>query len=331
MTAGSDRELGEGSFIDGYRIVRRLGEGGFSEAYEAVDERNGRRVVLKLPSLSIIGDPQTFERFRREMAIARRLNHPNIQRSLDLGESRSRPYLVLEYVEGETLRTHVRGHLPLSVDAAVGYGRQLASALAHAHSHGVAHRDLKPENVLVTVDGQLKLFDFGIALMAGARRVTWRWLNDRMGTPDYMSPEQIQGKRGDRRTDIYALGIILYELLSGQVPFIGDNALAVMSQAIHDAPPPLHHRNGHVPPPLEAVVHKAIRKAPEERYQSAEAMLHDLEHLDDIDLAQFVMGPERPASMPSDRRILLLGGLIGAGFTLLIVLVVAIAVLLEHR
>ncbi len=331
MTVTSEGQLGAGTVIDHYRIVRRLGEGGFSEAYEAIDERTEARVVLKLPSLAIIGDPQTFERFRREMAIARRLDHPNVQRSLDVGENRSRPYLVLEYVEGETLRQSLRGRLPLSVDEAVGYGTQLAGALAHAHAHGIAHRDLKPENVLVTTDGQLKLFDFGIALMAGARRVTWRYLNDRLGTPDYMAPEQIEGKRGDQRTDVYALGVMLYEFLAGQVPFVGDNALAVMSQTVHDAPVPLHERNREVPPPLEAVVHKAMRKAPEERYQSAEEMLHDLEHLDDIDLAQFVLGPERAGSMPSDRRLLLLGGLIGVGFTLFIVLAVVITMLLEHR
>jgi serine/threonine protein kinase len=331
MTHAAEGELSPGALVDHYRIVRRLGEGGFSEAYEAVDERTGTRVVLKLPSLAIIGDPQTYERFRREMAIARRLDHPGIQRSLDLGESRSRPYLVLEYVEGDTLRAHVRGRLPLSVDEAVGFGQQLARALAHAHEHGVAHRDLKPENVLVTAGGDLKLFDFGIALMAGARRVTWRWLNDRVGTPDYMAPEQIQGHRGDARTDIYALGIMLYELLAGQPPFTGDNALAVMSQAIHDAPEPLHLRNSQVPPPLEAVVHKAIRKDPAQRYQTAEAMLHDLEHLDDIDLGQFVLGPERAAHQPSDRRIVLLSALIAVSFALLIVVVVLLAVLLEHR
>jgi len=254
-----------------------------------------------------------------------------VQRSLDVGDDRSRPYLVLEYVEGETLRQNLRGRLPLGVDEAVGYGRQLAGALAHAHAHGIAHRDLKPENVLVTAEGQLKLFDFGIALMAGARRVTWRYLNDRLGTPDYMAPEQIEGKRGDQRTDVYALGIMLYEFLAGQVPFVGDNALAVMSQTVHDPPTPLHQRNRAVSPPLGAVIHKAIRKDPEERYQSAEEMLHDLEHLDDIDLAQFVLGPERAGSTMTDRRILLLGGLIGVGFTLFIVLAVVITILLERR
>jgi len=331
MTVASEGQLSAGSVVDHYRIVRRLGEGGFSEAYEAIDERTQVRVVLKVPSLAIIGDPQTFERFRRETAIARRLDHPNVQRSLDVGDDRSRPYLVLEYVEGETLRQNLRGRLPLSVDEAVGYGRQLAGALAHAHAHGIAHRDLKPENVLVTAEGQLKLFDFGIALMAGARRVTWRYLNDRLGTPDYMAPEQIEGKRGDQRTDVYALGIMLYEFLAGQVPFVGDNALAVMSQAVHDPPTPLHERNRAVSPPLGAVIHKAIRKNPEERYQSAEEMLHDLEHLDDIDLAQFVLGPERAGSTMTDRRILLLGVLVGAGFVLFIVLAVVLTILLEHR
>jgi len=324
--------LGAGEHVDHYRIVRLLGSGGFSETYEAIDERKGTRVVLKVPSPVILGDPQTFERFRREMAITRKLDHPNIQRSLDDGTSRSQPYLVLEYVEGEPLRRHLRGRLPLPVDEAVDYSVQLCRALAHAHTHGVAHRDLKPENILVAENGKLILFDFGIALLAGARRVTWRWVGSQVGTPDYMAPEQIQGKRGDERTDIYALGIMLYEMLAGRVPFRGDNALAVMSQALNKPPPPLRDLSPTVPEPLAAVVHKAIRKEPAERYATAEEMLFDLEHLDQVDVAALQLSPETAGRKPvSDRQLLVYGGLIGLAFIVFVVAVIGIVILVEHH
>jgi len=325
-------ELEAGDLVDHYRVLRRLGRGGFSDTYQARDERSGASVVLKCPNMALIGDPQTFERFRREMTIARRLDHPNIQHAVDEGESRSFPYLVLEYIDGESLRQHLRHRLPLTTEETIAYGEQLGRALAYAHANGVAHRDLKPENVLVTRDGQLKLTDFGIALLAGARRVTWRWLNDSVGTPDYMAPEQIQGKRGDARTDIYALGTMLYEMLAGRVPFAGDSALAVMNQAVNSTPEPLHLRNPTVPPPLEAVIHKAIRKDPAERYPTAGAMLHDLEHLDDLDLSQFISGPERTFRRDiSFRSAMLLGGAIGAAFIAVIVLAVVLTLWLGHR
>lgn len=315
--------------IDRYRIVRLLGEGGFSDSYEAVDLESGRHVVLKMPSLAIIGDPQTFERFRREMTIAKKLEHPNIQRSLDQGQNRTRPYMVLEYVDGVTLRESLRHRLPLPVDEAVTIAVQLARALAYAHAHGVAHRDLKPENVLVTSGGTVKLFDFGIALLTGARRVTWRWLNNGAGTPDYMAPEQIQGKRGDERTDVYALGIMLYEMLSGQVPFGGDNHLAVMQQAMNAPPPPLRSRRKDVPDWLAAVVHRAIRKDPEERYQHMAELLHDLEHPDTVDLTSLALAPDAPVpKVQSDRQIWLLHGIVALSFIAVVVLVLILVAVL---
>ncbi len=325
--------LDAGERVDSYRILRHLGEGGFAAVYEAVDERDGTHVVLKVPDVSRLGDPQVYERFRREVEITRRLDHPNIQRNLDAGSKHTQPYIVLEYVEGEPLRTHLRGRLPLDPETAVGYGIQLARALAHAHAHAVAHRDLKPENVLVTADEQLKLIDFGIALLSGARRVTWRWVNDAVGTPDYMSPEQIQGRRGDERSDIYALGTMLYEMLAGRVPFEGDNALAVMQQVVHEPPPPLRRLNPLVGPALAAVVHRALRKDPAERYAHADELLHDLEHLDEVDLSTFTTGPERAPQRRqplSDREIILVGVLVAAGF-ILVSAVILVTVLLTTR
>lgn len=326
--------LDAGEVIDHYRVVRRLGGGGFADVYEAVDERDGAHVVLKLPNIALLGDPQTYERFRRELEITKRLDHPNIQRSINVGERHSRPYLVLEYVEGQTLREHLNGRLPLEEDEAVADMIQLTRALAHAHSHGVAHRDLKPENVLVTSDETLKLFDFGIALLSGARRVTWRWVNNAVGTPDYMAPEQIQGKRGDERTDVYALGTMLYEMLAGHVPYSGDNPLAVMQQVVSQPPVPLRQRNPVVSPAIEAVVGKAMRKNPAARYANAAEMLADLEHLDSLDLSTFVTTPEKPPRVRqamSDREIIVYGILVSVIFVLVSAVIILIVMLATRR
>ena len=318
--------LEAGEVIDHYRIVRRLGGGGFAEVYEAVDEGSGRHVVLKLPNIALLGDPQTYERFRRELEITKLLDHPNIQRSLNVGEDKSRDYLVLEYVEGVTLREHLRGRTPLPESEAVDNAVQLARALAHAHHHGVAHRDLKPENVLVTSDGNLKLFDFGIALLSGARRITWRMLNDAVGTPDYMSPEQIQGKRGDERTDIYALGTMLYEMLTGEVPYSGDNPLAVMQQVVSQPPVPVRRRNPRVSAAVEAVVSKALRKNPDERYSDADQMRADLENRERLDFSDVKVYPVAVEKPPIIRTPVTDREMIGAGVLVAVGFVVASAV-----
>ena len=327
-------QLDAGQRIDSYRIVRHLGGGGFAAIYEAVDERNGNHVVLKVPDITTLGDPQVYERFRREVEITKRLDHPNIQRNLDTGGQHTQPYLVLEFIDGVPLRTHLHGRLPLDPDEAIGYAVQLARALAHAHGNGVAHRDLKPENVLVTADGQLKLIDFGIALLSGARRVTWRWVNDAVGTPDYMSPEQIQGKRGDERSDIYALGTMLYEMLAGSVPYSGDNPLAVMQQVVHEPPVPLSKRNPRVSPALAAVVHRAMRKDPAERYANAQDMLFDLEHLDQVDPAEYNAVPERMPKVRrplSDREIILGSALVAALFIIISGAIILAVMLTTHH
>ena len=193
-----------------------------------------------------------------------------------LFENCEAPCLVLEYIEGQTLRSILTDHAPFSLEEASWIIRKLASALTYLHKHGVYHRDLKPENVILDSTGRVHIIDFGIALLEGARRVTWRNLSDVLGTPDYISPEQIQGKRGDARSDLYALGIIFYEMLTGAVPFSGDNAMAVMNQHLSAAPALPSKLNPAIPPNIEAIIMKTIRKNPKERYQSAEALFNDL-------------------------------------------------------
>jgi serine/threonine protein kinase len=274
MTAA---DLQPGATLDQFRIVAAIGHGAYSDVFLAEDPA-GRRVVLKCPHESIMGDVSTFDRFRRELEIARHLDNPGIQRPIEFTESHSRPYMVMEYVEGESLRALLSREKRLSVDRAVDFGCQIATAMAHAHERGVVHRDLKPENVLVTPDGRLVVTDFGVAFMAGARRLTWRWFSNALGTPDYMSPEQIQGKRGDARTDVYAIGVMLYEMLAGRVPWEGDNALAVMSQHISAPVPALHGFNKEVPAPIEGIVRKCLRRDPDERYEDAGSLHSDLQH-----------------------------------------------------
>ena len=191
-----------GELIDHYEILGSLGEGAYAETYKARDTASGDTVVLKMPNPNLFADPGLFQRYRREADIARKLDHPGVQRGVDGGEARTEPYLVLEYVDGENLRMVLRkGPEQIPIPTVIDWGRQLAAALAYLHAHGVVHRDLKPENILVTTDGSLKISDFGTAMLEGARRLTWKHLSDSLGTPDYMSPEQIQGGRGDGRSD----------------------------------------------------------------------------------------------------------------------------------
>jgi serine/threonine-protein kinase len=284
-----------GQTIDNYEIVAELGEGAYAEAYKARDTRTGQIVMLKVPNPLLFGDLQIYQRFQRETEIARRLDNPGVQRSLDLHDNGNEPYLALEYIEGQNLRRCMQEFTePVPIALAVDWGRQLARALAYLHSRGITHRDLKPENVLVTDAGTLKVVDFGTALLAGARRLTWRHVSEGLGTPDYMSPEQIQGGRGDPRSDIYSWGVILYELLTGGVPFEGDNWLAVMAGHLRRTPVRIREMRPEVAPALEAVVLKAMRRYPDSRYQSAEELLADLDQLDTLDPSNFDLRPEEP-------------------------------------
>jgi eukaryotic-like serine/threonine-protein kinase len=322
-------DLAPGATLDQFTIVRAIGHGAFSDVYLAEDSTR-RPVVLKCPHESMLGDVSTFDRFRRELEISRRLHHPGIQRSIDFTADPSRPYMVMEYVEGETLRAYLTRNKFLTAERVVDFGRQLGAAMGYAHEQGVLHRDLKPENVLVTPESRLVVTDFGVALMAGARRLTWRWFSNALGTPDYMAPEQIQGKRGDARTDVYAIGVMLFEMLAGRVPWEGDNALAVMSQHLNEPVPSLHRLNPNVPPPIEGIVRKCLRKNPNERYEDAGSLERDLETWRDLPLSRFVFEQEAPAVRTDDQRLILLIAGISAGFLAASILFVLIAYLLIH-
>jgi serine/threonine protein kinase len=309
----STKKLEAGDRLDQFEIVEHLGYGAFSDVYRARDGAGGD-VVLKCPHEVILGDTATFDRFRREMKIAERLRHDGIQRSLDGHADRSRPYMVMEYVEGRTLREALKQDGVPPVERAVDIAGQVAGAMAYAHRQGVYHRDLKPENVLVTPSGRAVVTDFGIALMEGARRLTYRWFTSEMGTPDYMAPEQVQGKRGDARTDVYAIGVMLFEMLSGDVPWHGGDALTVMSQKLTAPPGRLPSA---IPAGLQAVVRKCLRRNADERYQSAEELAADLERWRSLDLARFDFPPEATLKVAGQAGLWALIAGLSAGFLLL--------------
>jgi eukaryotic-like serine/threonine-protein kinase len=323
-----------GGHIDHYEICELLGEGAYAETYKALDTATGATVVLKCPNPQLFADPSLFSRYRREAEVARRLDHPGVQRSLDSGEHRTEPYLVLEYIEGESLRRRMRhreGLVP--IEQAVGWGRQLADTLAYLHAQGIVHRDLKPENVLVTADDRLKIADFGTAQLTGARRLTWKHLSESLGTPDYMSPEQVQGERGDARSDVYTWGVMMYELLTGRVPFQGDNSLAVMAGHLQGTPKPVRKIRHDVPPALEAVVMHAMRRSPDNRYQTAQELVADLDRLDTLDPATYDMSPETPiggmAAAASAERLWAYVAMIAAGFVGVVVIIITLSIVLR--
>jgi len=285
---------GAGDVIDKrYEIVRPLGEGGFAEAYEVLDSTTGARVVVKVPHAATAGDLAAFNRYRREIEIGSHLDHPGIQRLLS---DPKLPYLVLEYVDGQTLRAYLREHAPLTIDQARALTATLAETLEYVHRQGVVHRDLKPDNVFVTPQGDVKLADFGIALRLGSRRLTFSHLSNAVGTPDYMAPEQVRGERGDARTDVYALGVVLYELLTGRVPYPSDDALDAMRRKVNTDPVLVRRLRPDVPPTLEAIVYRALRRLPEERYQSMAELRHDLVHPDAVAIPTY--RPDVPPPQP---------------------------------
>jgi serine/threonine-protein kinase len=309
-----------GSQIDRYKIIRQLGHGGMSRVYLASDTHDQRPVVLKFPSDDLIADLSAYERYKREAEIGRRIKHHHVVHLINPGEYHSGEYLVMEYIHGRTLRELLeeRKDQPLPVSEALCMILQVCDALVFCHERGIFHRDIKPENILVQDDGNVKIIDFGIARLEGARRVTWQGLTCMTGTPDYMSPEQLKGERGAAASDMYAVGILLYEMLSGRTPFDGENVFAVMNQHITTDPPSILHFNQSLSPELATVVMKAIRRDPKKRFQSLQEMQHALQNLHEVQPVSYE--PDAPHPHYVRQQVVMATWIIIAIFAMIILL-----------
>ncbi len=283
IIAGKMLQIGDQ--FDRYQIQAHMAQGGMSDIYKAYDLVNHREVVVKIPDQSMLGDPAQFERFQREMEVMNILDHPTILKGLGSGKYNRIPYLVTELVDGQSLRVLLNNAGPLPPDQAVSLVRKIADGMAYCHKNEVVHRDLKPENILITSERQPVIMDFGLALTKGSHRVTYSNLSATMGTPDYMAPEQIEGQRGDQRTDVYALGTILYEMLAGKTPFTGDSSLAIMAQHLNGTAMRLDKVNPSVSAQLAAIVARCLSRNPEERYADMSALIDALDHPETADIS----------------------------------------------
>jgi eukaryotic-like serine/threonine-protein kinase len=273
------------TLFDGrYRILRKLGSGGMANVYLAEDEELGRRVAIKILNERYAGDDLFIERFRREAKSAASLSHPNIVSIYDRGEAEGTYYIAMEVIEGRSLKELIMTHGALPVHTAIGYAKQLLEALRFAHRHGIIHRDIKPHNVLVSADQQvkaneprLKVTDFGIA-RHGASQMTEA--GSIMGTAQYLSPEQARGAPVTAASDLYSAGVVLYEMLTGKVPFTGDSAIEIAMKHVNELPKPPSSLRPEIPPALDQIVLRALAKDPEDRYQTAEEFIEDLERVE---------------------------------------------------
>ena len=277
--------LHPGDQLDHYRIESLVARSGMASIFRGVDTRTGRPVAIKLPHPEMEGDPILFDRFNREEEIGKKLDHPGVVKVLD-DEQRSQRYMVLEWVEGRLLRQILNEAKILPPERAIKIALGICDALDYIHSQGVVHRDLKPENIMVDAEDRTKLIDFGIAANAGSRRLTFAKLTEAMGTPDYISPEQVKGKRGDARSDIYTLGIMFYEMLTGKVPFAGPNPFVIMNERLINHPIPPREVNPAVTPELQEIIYRALERDPKKRYQSAHEFALDLKHPEKVGVAE---------------------------------------------
>ena len=315
-----------GTQIDSYHIDAPVARSGMASIFRATDVRDNRVVALKIPHPDMEADPILFDRFQREAGIGERLQHPGVMRVFG-GEKRTRVYMVMEWCEGRLLRDILQEEGKLSQDRAIRIAIEVLEALEYIHENGVVHRDLKPENVMVDTDDKIKLIDFGIAGDTTARRLTYANFTATLGTADYISPEQVKGKRGDGRSDLYAMGVILYEMLTGKQPFTGATPMEVMNDRLLNYPTPPSVLDSTVSAHLQEVIYRALERDPKNRYVRARDFAHDLQHLDQVgveDRPEIRNWRNRKAQLP--RKILYYSAL-----ALVPVAILLLMMLIAHR
>ena len=322
-----------GRCVDHYQIMRLLGQGIASRVYLARDLLDQREVILKFPLDDLVGGAAIYSRYKREGEIGKILDHPAIQHHLNQDEQQQEEYLVLEYLQGRTLREVMHNYAPdlMPPDRVIEIMLAVCEALVCAHQHGVTHRDIKPENILVLDNGEVKVIDFGIALLKTMpeQYSKLQVLPTLIGTPGYMSPERLQGAPGETQADIYAVGVVLYELLGGRLPFVqrdGDGFDLATEQISHD-PPSILLCNPRLSPVLTTVVMHAIRRDPEKRYVTMGDLLYDLQHLDAVTCVEYI--PDPPKFGGRYRMIIVLG-LVILAICVLIILFGMLAQFVHH-
>jgi len=309
-----------GDQLDHYRLDSVVALSGMSTVFRAIDLDTGQQVAIKVPHPEMESDPVLYDRFQREQDIGTRMQHPGVMKVLP-NPDRSQVYMVMEWLDGRLLRTVMNEEKPLPVERAVRITVGICEALEYIHSQGVVHRDLKPENVMVDAEDNIRLIDFGIAANAGARRLTFANFSQSMGTPDYISPEQVRGKRGDERSDVYSMGVMLYEMLTGQVPFTGPNPFAVMNDRLLNQPVPPRTLNPTITPEMQEILYRAMEREPKNRYASAREFAHDLKHPETVGVTERAAEANwEKRQSPGRRRVLF--------YALLVLLPLAVFVLL---
>ena len=278
FTVFKDLAIGS-TFADRYQVIEELGLGGMGRVYKVLDKTVDERVALKLLNPDIAAQPQTIERFQNELKLARKISHRHVCRMYDLSEADGMPFITMEYISGEDLKRLIKRAGQISVGKALNLTQQILEGLDEAHRMGVVHRDLKPQNIMVDMEGNAKITDFGIARSTKTKGMTGPGII--IGTPEYMSPEQVEGKPVDHRSDLYSLGIVLYELVTGKLPFEGDTPLSVAVKHKIEDPRPPQNINPQIPRELNRVILKCMAKDRKLRYQSAEELLSDLKKIEE--------------------------------------------------
>jgi serine/threonine protein phosphatase PrpC len=279
---GHELEVGD-VLDDRFEILQVISRSGMASIFKALDRLDNTQVALKVPFMQYESDPAFYSRFQREEEIGRALAHPCILKIIAVDEDKkSRPYIAMELLSGKTLDEVMRNEHPMSVSKAMSIVAKICDALEYMHEKDIVHRDLKPSNIMVCEDGSLRIMDFGIAKAAGMRRVTFTGFSPAMGTPDYMAPEQVKGRRGDRRSDIYSLGAILYEMVTGHTPFEGQNPFLIMQARITGDPEAPTNFNPDITHQLEEIILHAMEREPRNRYPAAQDMAAELRDPDHV-------------------------------------------------